>query len=160
MAETKKDNSSKAASKEVAMQLYMSGSSATFIADQIGMTRQTVSRWIDKEGWAERRAAMSITRPELANRILRVLDAEIRRLEGSDEIVSAGSIDKLTKMAAIIERIDRKTGTVETIEVLMAFSKWLNYQATVDPALTPELIKIINLYQNKYITEMMVNNKK
>ena len=44
---------------------------------------------------------------------------------------------------------------VDAIEVFMAFSKWIEYRSTIDPELTPELIKTINRYQDIYITEQM-----
>ena len=37
----------------------------------------------------------------------------------------------------------------------MAFSRWLEYRAATDPDVTPELIKAINKYQDKYIIESM-----
>mgnify|MGYP000772637430 FL=1 len=40
----------------------------------------------------------------------------------------------------------------------MAFSKWLEYRSQTDPELTPELIKAINRYQDKYIVESMGAN--
>ena len=48
-----------------------------------------------------------------------------------------------------------KANVVDAIEVFMAFSKWIEYRSTIDPELTPELIKAINRYQDIYITEQM-----
>lgn len=44
---------------------------------------------------------------------------------------------------------------VDVIEVFMAFSKWIEYRSTIDPEVTPELVKAINKYQDLYITEQM-----
>ena len=44
---------------------------------------------------------------------------------------------------------------VDAIEVFMAFSKWIEYRSTIDPDVTPELVKAINKYQDLYITEQM-----
>jgi hypothetical protein len=40
----------------------------------------------------------------------------------------------------------------------MAFNKWLQYRATTDPDVTPELIKAINKYQDKFLIEHMGKN--
>lgn len=44
---------------------------------------------------------------------------------------------------------------VDAIEVFMAFSKWLEYRSQTDPEVTPELMRVINKYQDMYITEQM-----
>ena len=67
----------------------------------------------------------------------------------------AGVPDKLAKLAATIEKLDKKANVVDTIEVFMAFSKWLEFQAQTDPGVTPDLLAAFNKYQNKYIIEKM-----
>lgn len=153
----------KEAQKEFAFALYMNNAPQGEIAEKVGISRQTVNKWIADNGWAERRAAKAISRPELANRLLASIAQEIDRLnekDEKDEGISAGVIDKLTKMAAIVEKLDKKAGLVETVEVFIAFGKWLQYQSTIDPELTPELLKAINDYQNKYIAAIMGDNYK
>ena len=44
---------------------------------------------------------------------------------------------------------------VDAIEVFMAFNHWIQDQANYDPEITPELIKAINKYQNKFLMEKM-----
>lgn len=147
--------------KEIAYALYMSNISQGEIAEKVNVSRQSINKWIKDGSWAERRAAKSITRPELANRMLAAIADEIDRLnkkeEGEDEDakVTAGAIDKLSKMAAIVERLDKKASVVDAIEVFIAFGKWVQYRASIDPELTPDLIKAINKYQDLYITELL-----
>lgn len=149
------------AQKEFAQALYMNNSAQGEIAEKVGVSRQTVNKWIKDGGWAERRAAKNITRPELANRMLAAIADEIDRLnnkegeEGEDAKITAGAIDKLSKMAAIVERLDKKASVVDAIEVFIAFGKWIQYRASIDPELTPELIKAINKYQDLYISELL-----
>ena len=57
--------------------------------------------------------------------------------------------------SSVIEKLDKKANVVDAIEVFMAFSKWLEHRAQTDPELTPDLIKAINKYQDKYIVESM-----
>ena len=46
---------------------------------------------------------------------------------------------------------------MDVIEVFMAFSKWLQFQAEFDEGITPELLKTINKYHNQYINYLMQN---
>ena len=59
---TKKDNENK---RELAKMLYVGGSEVADIAERVGVSRQSVSAWINKGSWKKLRAARSITRPEL-----------------------------------------------------------------------------------------------
>lgn len=143
--------------KELALSMYMSNASQTEIADKVEVSRPTINKWIVAGNWAERRAAKNISRPELANKLLKSIATLIDKINASndDEAITGGSIDKLSKMAAAIEKLDKKAGVVDSIEVFIAFGKWLDFQRTMDPALTDELVKTFNEYQNKYISELM-----
>ena len=142
--------------KSLARQLYLSGLEMNDIADKIGVSRVTVSRWCASDGWKEARAAKNITRPELVNKLLGTINTLIDQVEESkDPNLIAGLGDKLAKLSSVIEKLDKKANVVDAIEVFMAFSKWLEYRSITDPEVTPELIKVINRYQDKYIIEQM-----
>jgi hypothetical protein len=142
--------------KAVARALFLSGMEQTEIADKTGVSRKTISNWCTQEGWKETRAARNITRPELVNKLLLAIDKLIDQVNASeDATLIAGLGDKLSKLSAVIEKLDKKTNVVDAIEVFMAFSKWLEYRSATDPDVTPELMKVINHYQDKYIIENM-----
>ena len=142
--------------KELARTLYLSGMGQNEIAEKIDVSRNTISKWCNAEGWKEARAAKSITRPELVNKLLLTIDTLITQVNDSeDPTLIAGLGDKLAKLSAVIEKLDKKANVVDAIEVFMAFSKWIEYRSTIDPEVTPELIKAINKYQDLYITEQM-----
>ena len=142
--------------KSLARALYLSGMDMTEIADKVSVSRATVSRWCNEEAWKEARAAKSITRPELVNKLLMTIDKLIEQVNASEDPgAMAGLGDKLAKLSSVIEKLDKKANVVDAIEVFMAFSKWLEYRSTTDPEVTPELIKAINKYQDKYIIEQM-----
>lgn len=150
---TKKESENR---KAVARQLYMSGMGMEEIADRIGTSRPTVSRWCHGGGWKETRAAQNITRPELVNKLLLTIDNLITQVNGSDDpTLIAGLGDKLAKLSSVIEKLDKKANVVDAIEVFMAFSKWLEYRSQTDPEVTPALMRVINKYQDMYITEQM-----
>lgn len=142
--------------KSLARTLYLSGMEQQDIADKVDVSRVTISKWCTAEGWKEARAAKNITRPELVNKLLLTIDALITQVNSSnDPQLIAGLSDKLAKLSAVIEKLDKKANVVDAIEVFMAFSKWIEYRSTIDPDVTPELVKAINKYQDLYITEQM-----
>ncbi|WP_373226073.1 DUF1804 family protein [Phocaeicola dorei] len=145
--------------KSLARALYLSGMEQKEIADKVGVSAVTVSKWCTEGKWKEARAAKNITRPELVNKLLLTIDKLIEQVNTSeDATMIAGLGDKLAKLSAVIEKLDKKANVVDAIEVFMAFSKWLEYRSQTDPELTPELIKAINRYQDKYIVESMGAN--
>ena len=142
--------------KELARTLYLAGMGQNEIAEKTDVSRNTISKWCNTEGWKEARAAKSITRPEIVNKLLLTIDTLITQVnESNDATLIAGLGDKLAKLSAVIEKLDKKANVVDAIEVFMAFSKWIEYRSTIDPEVTPELLKAINKYQDLYITEQM-----
>lgn len=147
--------------KSLARALYLAGMEQTEIADKVGVSRVTISKWSAEGGWKETRAAKNITRPELVNKLLLAIDKLIEQVNTSkDAGLIAGLGDKLAKLSAVIEKLDKKGNVIDIIEVFMNFYKWIEYRSAIDPGITPELIKTINRYQDLYITERMgINNK-
>ena len=142
--------------KSLARTLFLAGKEITEIAEQTGVSRVTLSKWCTSGGWRESRAASSITRPELVNKLLLTIDTLITQVnESKNPLMMAGLGDKLAKLSSVIEKLDKKANVVDAIEVFMAFSKWLEYRSQTDPDVTPELMKTINKYQDMYITEQM-----
>lgn len=142
--------------KQLGRSLYMSGMEQQEIAERLGVSRVTISNWCTKEGWKEARAAKNITRPELVNKLLLTIDQLIENVNKSNDPTLIGSLaDKLSKLSAVVEKLDKKANVVDAIEVFMAFNKWLQYNAEFDPEITPELMKAINKYQNQFLMEKM-----
>ena len=144
--------------KSLARSLYMAGMEQQEIAEKVGVSRVTVSKGCTAEGWKEARAAKSISRPELVNKLLVAIDNLIAQVNASGDPEAIGTLaDKLAKLSATIEKLDKKANVIDAIEVFMAFNRWIQDQASYDPQITPELIKAINKYQNKFLMEKMAS---
>lgn len=142
--------------KTLARSLYLSGMELGEIADQVDISRQSVSRWCADGGWKEARAAKNISRPELVNKLLLAIDNLIAQVNASGDPEAIGTLaDKLSKLSATIEKLDKKANVVDAIEVFMAFNRWIQDRASYDPDITPELVKAINKYQNQFLMEKM-----
>jgi uncharacterized protein YjcR len=148
---TKKEMEKK---KEVARMYYMNGETQKAIAEKVEVSEQTLSDWVNKDGWAVRRAGVNVTRPELINKALSALNKVLDQVYESDDIEIISSLpDKLAKFASAIEKLDKKASIVSTIDVFMAFSKWIQYRATFDKEITPEFLRALNKFQDMYINE-------
>ena len=96
---------------------------------------------------AERRAAKTASRKEIVAGMLVKLDEKIASGEWTP--------DEVAKTAAAIEKIDRQTNIITVIEVFSAYNQWLVNRMALDPELTPELVKIMNRYQDLFIGEKL-----
>ena len=142
--------------RELARMYYMNGDSQKNIAEKVGVSAQTVNKWVEQGDWVKKRAAQNITRPELVNKLLVTINTLIEQVnESEDPNLIAGLGDKLSKLSTTIDKLDKKASVVDAIEVFMAFGKWLQYRATFDDEITPELLKAVNKYQDLYITELI-----
>ena len=142
--------------KQLAHSLYMTGMEITEIAEQVGVSRQSLSKWATAGEWKKERAAKDISRPQLVNKLLLAIDNLITQVNASGDPEAIGALaDKLSKLSSTIEKLDKKANVIDAIEVFMAFNRWIQDQACYDPDITPELIKAINKYQNKFLMEKM-----
>lgn len=149
----RKDNATKISHAEL---LYKEGRMGKEIAKIVGVTEVTITSWIKKYGWKEKRAATAVSRPQLVNKLLGVIDDLLEKVKDSDDpMVLAGLSDKLSKFAATIEKLDKKANVVDTLEVFTAFGKWLQFRMTIDQELSIDIVKAINKYQDIYIGEQI-----
>ena len=140
--------------KELARLYYMQGELQKTIAAKAGVSEKTVSVWVDKEGWAAKRAGAQITRPELVKKSLVALNKILDQVYESEDIELISALpDKLAKFASAIEKLDRQGNIVNVIDAFLAFGKWLQTRTSFDAELTQELIRAITKYQDMYINE-------
>ena len=101
-----------------------------------------------------------MTRTELINKnlelIARLLDGVMASDNPTAESVKVA--DQISKLAASIERLDKKTNVVNEIDTFINFNRWLQARISFDKELSSELIKTINKYQDIYVGERMSKN--
>lgn len=131
--------------KELAFALFMMGEANNRISERVGVSEKTVGTWSDKFGWKERRAAVEVSRPEIVNKLLK----EINKLIESGNV----DADKLSKLSATIERIEKKDSLVNHIHTFMQFGEFLN--KLVGTELSSDDIKMIVRLQDRFIQEKL-----
>lgn len=133
--------------KDLAHLYYMQGESQKDIAERLGVSRNTISAWVKDGQWDTRRAAKTVSRSELVKKMLSDIN---QKLETGD-----WSADEICKAASAIEKLDKQTNIVTMIEVFSSFNNWLVSRMQIDAELTPELVKVINKYQDLFIGEKL-----
>ena len=140
--------------KALARALFMASMDQAEIAQRVNVSRNTISKWCAEGHWKEARAAKSVTRPELVNKLLLTIDQLIEQVRESDDpAMMAGLGDKLAKLSSVIEKLDKKANLVDAVEVFMAFSRWLEMRAKSDNRISPEFLKALNEFQDQYLGE-------
>lgn len=132
-------------SKELARLYYAAGDTQEVVAKRVGVSRNTINRWVSDGGWDVQRAAKTITRKEVVNKMLQKIN---ERLDNSD-----WTPDELAKAAAAIQKLDKQTNIVTVIEVFASYNNWLCSRMRIDPELTPELVGMMTKYQDIFINE-------
>ncbi len=143
--------------KELARLYYMQGESQKSIATKVEVSEATLSKWVNTYGWEAKRAGVNITRPEIVNKNLILISKLLDRLNSEDiDLKDVGKIvDQISKLAAAIERIDKRANVIDAIEVFTALNKWLENRMQWDDKVTPELLQQFNYYQDLYISEQI-----
>jgi hypothetical protein len=141
--------------KELAYLLYMASEMQKDICERVGCAAKTLQNWIDKEGWKEKRAAKSVTKTELVNKTLKAIGDLLDKASGDKENGMNGVADQLSKMATVIEKLGKKSNVVDSMDVFMLFNRWLQTRVQFDKALSLDLVKTINNYQDTYINERL-----
>lgn len=136
---------------QLAHEYYMAGLSQKDIAAKVGVSQQTVTRWVKEGQWESIRAARTITRRELVNKMLAQINDKLEQGNWSP--------DEMVKATAAIEKLDKQTNVVTVIEVFSAFNKWLVSRMQIDPELTPDMVKFMNRYQDTFISEQLSSSK-
>ena len=137
--------------KELASLYYFNGESQKTIAEKIGVSTVTISKWVRESGWDSKRAAKTITRKELVAKMLNQINEKLESKEWT--------ADEMAKATAAIEKLDKQTNVVTVIEVFSAYNNWLVARMALDPELTPELVKVMNRYQDIFIGEQLSTTK-
>lgn len=116
--------------KEIAEDMYIRlGLTGREIAESLGVTEQTVSRWKKgREGeksWDDRKTEAQLT----PIRIKELLLTEAHKIASGEE--STINSDRLSKLMAVIDRLDKKINVRTVMDVFKLFDNWMTEQ---DPA--------------------------
>lgn len=97
------------------------------IAEKVGVSQQTMTRWVNSEKWEELKVSITITREEQLRNLYRQLaelNKEIASRDGN-RFPNSAEADTITKLAASIDKLETETGLSEIQSTFTAFLNWL-----------------------------------
>lgn len=149
--------------KGYAYRLFMSGETQKAIASIVGVSENTISRWTNKDKWEQQRDDANTSTQALANSLMaaakRMSEKIVQLMTGDDIDIRALSqcSDNLVKIMASAERITKSVTRATIIDVIIALDRWLINRQSTDKDLTPERVKLITDYHQRYIEELPLN---
>ena len=136
--------------KELARTYYLNGDTQKLVAEKVGKSRVTINKWVAEGGWDAMRVAKTITRKEIVTKMMQEANKKLE--EGKL------TFDEMSKLAASIDKIDRQTNAITIYEVMTAYNEWLVVRMGVDKELTAELVRVMNYYQDVFLSEHVSKN--
>lgn len=141
----------KAKEKEMAHLLYVEqGLDAKAIAQMLDVSELTMSKWVNANNseWKAQRAARTLS-PDKLIRLYYEQSEKIVSAAGEDKrAITSAEADALNKLAAAIQRLDKKIDPSITMSVLRNYN---NYLLQVNP----ELAKLNANYQIDYVQSLL-----
>ena len=98
------------------------------IADRAGISRQSLSRWVNTEKWEEMKVGLTMAREQqIANmhRQISEINGVILQREVGKRFASPSEADTLGKLAAAIKKMETDVGIADIISVGMRFIEWI-----------------------------------
>lgn len=112
------------------------------IADRVGVSRQSLSRWIKDDKWEEMKASLTLTREQQIaslHRQVQELNNTILSREEGQRFATSSEADTITKLATAIKKLETDTGLSDIISVGVRF---LDYLRPIDPEKTREFTRL------------------
>lgn len=115
--------------KDIAKQLFLNGAfTQEEIAEKVGTTRQTVSRWIKDGGWEELKASISITPAQILsglNRQIIEINNNIAARKEGKRFATVAESDTIAKLSSAIKKLEQDVGIADIVDVGIRFTNWL-----------------------------------
>ena len=115
--------------KGIAKSLFLDGNyTQEEIAEKVGTTRQTISRWMKSESWEEIKASVAITPAQIIAQWSRQIIEVNNTIAGRDagkHYATPAEADALAKLAGAINKLQNDIGVSDCVSVAMRFLSWL-----------------------------------
>lgn len=107
------------------------------IAAKVGISEITMSKWAKSESWDTFKASITITKQEQLSRVYNQIAAINNKIvEVQRGIPTGADADILSKLAAVVERLEKETSITDVVSVSMKFLEWVR---KIDTAKAKEL---------------------
>lgn len=115
--------------KEWAQHLYCENTlTQKAIADKVGVSEKTLSKWVNDENWDRLRKSLLISKQEQLAMLYDQVDEinkSIRKKPEGERFANSKEADILSKLTASIEQLEEETNISDVVEVCKRFITFL-----------------------------------
>jgi transcriptional regulator with XRE-family HTH domain len=133
--------------QELAKLLYTRGGfSQKEIAEKVGVSEVTMSKWANSEKWDLLKVSITATREEQLRRLYLQIgeyNTVIEAREKGKRFATSKEADAINKLAAAVEKLEREVGAVDILNVSKKMLDWLR---TFDLAKAQELSDLFDAF--------------
>jgi len=96
------------------------------IADKVGVSRNSISKWSKADKWEEVKASYTITREQQLQRLYMQI-AEVNKViaEREQKYPTTQEADMISKLASAIDKLERESSLSDIISVSIKLLNWL-----------------------------------
>ena len=135
---------------EYAYLLYMQRVPQKEIAERVGVSQQTLTKWKDDGGWELKRVAKTVSRDQIVNKTL----MRINELLDSEEGFNG---DEFAKLSSQLETIKGGYTMDDVADILTKFGDWIIERSATDKEITTGFVQLLTKYQDKYLLTRINN---
>lgn len=115
--------------KDYARTLYLKDNlTQQEIAEKVGVSRQTIIRWVAAEKWEEMKVGITLSREQqianLHRQVMELNNLILSRPEG-ERFATCAEADTLGKLASAIKKMETEVGIADLVNVGMRFVEWI-----------------------------------
>jgi transposase-like protein len=133
--------------KEWAAMLYLKENlTQAEIAEKVGVSKVTMSKWVTKEKWEERKAGITLTREEQIKNLYRQVAAINELIAGREQgkrFANSAEADILSKLSGAIKKMETETGIADIISVGTRFIEFLR---TIDLDKAKDITRLFDIF--------------
>lgn len=135
---------------EYAYLLYMQKVPQKEIAERVGVSQQTLSKWKEDGGWELKRVAKTVSRDQIINKVL----LRINEMLDREEEFNA---DEFSKAANQLSKLKQGCTIDDIADILTRFGDWVIEQSASDKTITTEFVQQLTRLQDKYLLNRINN---
>lgn len=140
--------------KEFARTLYLRENlTQAEIAERVGVSRQTVIRWVGAEKWDELKASISMTAEEqirnLQRQVVEINNSILNR-ESGNRYANAKEADTIVKLTTAINKLQTEAGIHEIVGVGAAF---VDFMRPIDLEKAQEFTRLFDAFIKAKMTK-------
>ena len=122
------------------------------ISEYLDVTEATVSKWKTAGEWDKMKAAKGLTKDTIIKNLYEEALSIQNKARDDKRNLNSKEMDVIMKIAASIEKMDRKFNLPTVIGVFKEFNIWL-------VNVNPELAKSVTEFQRKFIYQLSTGNE-